>query len=49
MNVYFCFNIFFEVFFNSCGYVNSVTLFVDFLSPGKFVYNYGYVVIRVVE
>jgi hypothetical protein len=49
VNVYFCFNVFFEVFFSGYGYVDSVTLFVDFLSLGKFVYNCGCVVIRVVK
>jgi hypothetical protein len=49
VNVYFCFNVFSKVFFGGCGCVNSVILFVNFLSPGKFVYNCGYVVIKVVK
>jgi hypothetical protein len=49
INVYFCFNVLSEVFFSSCDYINSVILFVDFLSSDKFVYNYNYIIIKVVK
>jgi hypothetical protein len=49
VNVYFCFDVFSKVFFGGYGCVDSVTLFVDFLSLGEFVYDCGCVVIRVVE
>jgi hypothetical protein len=43
------FNVFFKVFLKGYSYIDFIILFVNILSLGKFVYNYNYVIIKVIR